>query len=365
MILFDRTSCLKDVAGALSRYNGHTTFVRLERILALPLSDDFSRAASVYASQLIASSVDPDVGKVAARRYIEHALALGFLYRATKVTEQVRLTDTRRKISSTSRLALSPLARALRASNSLGNSDFREFLITCSLLQYDFDMYGLILKTARTSSLVPDAFFGAFRQLLHIRRTWFDAMDPQLQLELAGTIPWINHDISDTSLSHHFNLRRSWAIALDHLSHIDFNLTDLGRSYAARLPRDADQFWLTPSSECIEKLRLHVLPPPTTPSTSWELLAPSTQGSNPTFQVVDAVAHFMLEAFDHLRMHLFRQAPVTAVIPFVYYAKYKADDLAAPFDILQAVIKRGSVDCMLSRAMDDCYYQVRTRNQRA
>lgn len=352
--------CLRDVARALSRYDGHTTFVRLERILALPLSDDFADDGSVYVTQLIRSSIDAGVGDVAARRHVDHAIALGLLHRVSVPSETVRVTDAVRKVDVTSRVALSPLARAFRAASSLGDKGFRDFLLTCTLLQYDFDMYGLVLSSARTSPLTPQHFIDAFRHTVRMRRSWVHDMHPVFKSQLTGLVPWINRDISDTSLTHHFKLRRSWAISMGHLYPTGSTLSDLGQHYAGSLPDDASRFWLAPPLDCIEMLRLSPPAHATAPSTSWKLLAPSRPDSEPTGDVVDAVAGFMLDAFDHLRMHLFRQAPITAVLPFVHYAKYRLADPAPPFDILQSVVRRGDIDCMLSRVMEDCYYRIPT-----
>ena len=365
MTIMDRMMCLRDVASALSRYDGHTTFVRLERILALPLSDDFADDSSVYATQLIRSLINTGVGEVAARRHVDHAIALGLLHRVSAPGETVRVADTIRKVDVTSRVALSPTARAFRAASSLGDEGFRDFLLTCNLLQYDFDMYGLVLNCARTPPLTLQRFIDTFRQTVRIRGIWVDDMHPVIKSQLFGLVPWMNRDIRDRSLTHHFNLRRSWAISMGHLCPSGSALTDLGEHYAGSLPDDTSVFWLAPQIDCIERLRLSPPTYATAPSTSWELLAPSSPDSEPTSDVVDAVGGFMLDAFNHLRMHLFRQAPITAVIPFVHYAKYRLADPAPPFDILQSVVKRGDIDCMLSRVIEDCYYRIPTHRQRS
>ena len=112
--------------------------------------------------------------------------------------------------------------------------------------------------------------------------------------------------------------------------------------------------------DCVHKLRLSPPACASGPSTSWDLMAPSRTGSAPTLDVIDAVTRFMIDALERLRMHLFRQAPITAVVPFVHYSKRQLADPAPPFDILQGAVRRDDrIDCMLSRSIENSYYRVR------
>ena len=358
-MIIDHRMCLNDVANALSRYDGHSTFARLERILALPLSDEFATGGSVYTSQLIRSTIGTEVSELAARRHVDHAVALGLLERVSARGDMVRITDAVRKVDVTSRVALTPLARALRAACGLDDSGFREFLLACALLQKDFDMYGLVLRLALTPPLRVGSFIDAFRHTVGVRERWIEGLEPVFRSQFAGLVPWLIRDIGDTSLKHHFNLRRSWAVSTGHLCPGTSALTEIGMRYAKAIPNAASQFWLAPHPDCIQRLRLSPPALASGPSTSWEMLAPSRAGSEPTAGVLDAVILFMIDAFEHLRMHLFRQAPVTAVLPFVHYAKYLLNDRAPPFDILQSAVRHDRIDCMLSRSVENSYYQVR------
>ena len=359
-MIIDRRMCVNEVATALSRYDGHTTFARLDRILALPLSDKFDADASVYVSELIRSALSTKVAGVAARRHVDHAVALGLLDRVSAPSEMTRITDAVRKVDVTSRVALTPLARALRAASKLEDLAFREFLLTCTLLQHDFDMYGLLLQLARTPPLRVGHFIDTFRQTVKLRRRWIHSLHPSFGSQLSGLVPWLVRDISDTSLTHHFNLRRSWATDTGHLCPDRSSLTEPGKRYTTRIQEASVGFWLAPQPNCLETLRLPLPRSASAPSSSWALLAPSRHGSQPTSAVLDAIAQFMIDAFDHLRMHLFRQAPITAVLPFVHYAKYLAADPAPPFDILQSIVGLDRIDCLLSRSMENSYYRLRT-----
>ena len=358
-MILDRRTCVNELATALSRYDGHTTFARLERILALPLSNEFNASGSVYASQLIHSTIGTEVAEVAARRHVDHAVALGLLDRVSTPGEVVRVTDAIRKVDVTSRVALTPLARALRAADSLDHKSFREFLLACTLLHYDFDIYGLVLRLALSPPLRIRPFIDAFRHTASARGRWIEGLQPVLRSQLSGLVPWLVSEIGDRSLTHHFNLRRSWAISAGHLCPDTYSLTRTGHRYATRIREAGTLFWLAPRSDCIEKLRLSPLSSDSGPSSSWALMAPSTDGSAPAVDVVDAVAQFMIDAFQHLRMHLFRQAPITAVIPFVHYSKHVLADRASTFDILQSAVGHRRIDCMLSRNVESSYYQVR------
>ena len=358
-MIIDHRMCLNDVATALSRYDGHSTFARLERILALPLSDEFATGGSVFASQLIRSTIGTQVSELAARRHVDHAVALGLFERVSAGGDMVRVTDAVRKIDVTSRIALTPLARALRAASSLDDSGFREFLLACALLQKDFDMYGLALRLALTPPLRVGSFIDAFRHTVAVRERWIGGLEPAFRSQFAGLVPWLARDLSDTSLKHHFNLRRSWAVSTGHLCPDTLALTQLGKRYATSMRNAASQFWLAPHPDCIQRLRLSPPDFASGPSTSWEMLAPTRNGSAPTVGVLDVVADFMIDAFEHLRMHLFRQAPITAVLPFVHYAKYVFDDPAPPFEILKSVVSRDRIDCMLSRSVETSYYRIR------
>ena len=220
-------------------------------------------------------------------------------------------------------------------------------------------MYGLVLRLALTPPLRVRHFIEAFRQTISVRERWIGELEPSFRSQLSGLVPWLVRNIGDTSLTYHFNLRRSWAVSTGHLSPDTFVLSQLGEQYATNMCEAASEFWLAPRPDCIEKLRLSPPAFASGPSTSWELMAPSQSGSAPNADVVNTVARFMVDAFQHLRMHLFRQAPITAVLPFVHYSKYRLADPAAPFDILQAVVAHDRIDCMLSRSIENSYYRVR------
>ena len=284
---------------------------------------------------------------------------LGLIDRASTRSDVVRVSDAVRKVDVGSRVALTPMARALRAASSLNDSGFGEFLLACTLIQKDFDMYGLVLRLAFKPPLRVGSFIDAFRHTVGVRDRWIRGLEPVFKSQFAGLVPWLIRDIGDTSLKHHFNLRRSWAISTGHVCPDTSALTELGLRYATSIRGAASQFWLAPHPDCMQKLRLSPPEFGLGPSTSWELLAPSRTGSAPTVMVLDAVTHFMIDAFEHLRMHLFRQAPIMAVLPFVHYAKYLFNDPAPPFEVLKSVVSRDSIDCMLSRNLESSYYRVR------
>jgi len=350
----DRQMCVRNVARSLSRYNGHSNRAPLRLVLALPLSEHFNGSGSVYDLALINSEL-PRVKPKAAPRYIDHAIALGLLDRTSPTGE-----------GTTGRVALSPVGRALRAARGLGHIEFEDFLLTCVLLDRDCDMYGLLLRCARKASVTLDNFKTAFKSAFKIREEWVTDLHPLFRRQLAGFVPWIKPDhlgrpsisnnLNDTSLKHHFHLRRAWAEEMGHLA--AGGLTESGQRYAGRMPDIDHEFWLAPEPHCIRRLHLPAVDEAAGPSTAWELLSPSVPGSVPDPKVVSAVETFMVRGFNRLRMYLSPQVPIEAVVPFTYYMKHRFGDQASTFRILESVITHGRVDCMLSRSLDKSYYRL-------
>ena len=346
--------CVRNVARSLSRYNGHSNRVPLRLVLAFPLSDCFKRSGSVYDSELINSELQ-GVKPKAAPRYIDHAVALGLLDRSSATGEGL-----------TGRVALTPLGRALRAARGLAHREFENFLVTCVLLDRDCDMYGLLLRCGRRAPVTLDQFKDAFKNAFKMREQWVGSLHPLFGRQLAGLVPWISRDrhgrpaisnnLSETSLKHHFHLRRAWAEEMGHLA--EGSLTELGQLYADQMLDIGEEFWLAPESDCVRRLRLPPLDESVGPSSAWKLLAPSVSGRKPSSRAVSAVESFMVSGFAHLRMHLSPQVPVEAVVPFTYYAKQRFHDQSSPFRILERVVRNGRVDCMLSRSFGKSFYRL-------
>ena len=363
-MLKDWDACAREVGRALSRYDGHTTYAKLETILGVPASGLFEENPSCYAAELISEVEKQNIGRIGAQAHLRHGISLGFLERVTSVGG-IQGGGRKTKIDETARIALSPLGRAYRAAGILGNSEFRRFLVVRGVLDGDFDIYGLFLKSALENSGHADlAKFGEqVRILLRQREQWLEREIPvrPVRERVSACVSWVRRGISETSVRHHFNMRRQWA---ESLSHIDKSrmLTDVGNDVAARVASAAERnsmFWLAPSPECVKKMGGNPEGAGSV-SSAWDLFRPNAEESAPEDEMVRAVAEFMGAAFNSMRLRVFAQAPLAAVIPYVHFQESRFNRRVDLRGLFEAVLRqhRDVFRCMLTAIPAECHYQL-------
>lgn len=362
MALTDWNSCIRNIGRALSRYDGYATYAKLENILSVPESDLFGEHPSCYAAMLISELDEKGIARVAAQAHLRHGMALGFLERVHSSGGRASVAGMTR-VDETARMALAPMGRALRAAQRAEYADFRQFLVTGALLDNDFDMYGLMLVTAMKNDHKAERadFAKGLESCRKERAQWLAEQIPvrATREQIEGQTP--RKALSDKSVQHHFNLRRQWAKSMGHLDKND-GLTDTGFDLAERLDavrQENSMFWIAPSSECANKVG--VMGAVGGIDSAWQLLRPEVPEGAPDTELVRRTAAFMQEAFAIMRLRVFAQTPLAAIIPFVHFQEVqlgKRADLRQTFD---AVLRdsRDSIHCMLTATPEECHYQLR------
>ena len=381
-MLKDWDACAREVGRALSRYDGQTTNVMggLETILSVPASPLFDKNPSCPALTLSSEMETRGVGKRSAEAGLSHGISLGFLSRAVPGSPK------------TAKIALSPLGRAYRAALQRDDAQFQSFLVAGAVLDRDFDMYGLFLKCAlenEQGKADKSDFREKVRSLQQQRRDWLHAhvLSPVARDSIRAHIQWMapgqgarahasypnfrvqrmsaSRELTDKSINDHFNMRRQWA---KHLSHVgaEESLTGEGRSIAFRVRSVVgpnSMFWLAPTLECVRKIG-GVAEIPERILSGWDLLRPDSSESEADDEMIRRIAEFMLESFSAIRLRIFKQAPLSAVIPFVHFQEMLLGQRVNLRDTFDAVMKRhrGVFHCLLSSVPAECHYQVHPRH---
>ena len=385
-MLKDWKACVREVGRSLSRYDGYSTYAKLETILSIPTSSLFEDNPSCYAAELISQVEKQGVSRRVAQDHLRHGVALGFLERIISGGGVFKPeSGLVKKFDETTRVALSPLGRALCAANKLGLENFRNFLITCALLEHDFDMYGLLLKCAWENSenkIHLNEFSKQLKALLRQRKEWFDQnlLIRPVREQVCNYVPWANcqtssrqmssrqmssRQMSSRSIGHHLSMRQQWA---KHLLHIDENgsLTDIGRDRArlvVAVESKNSMFWLAPTPECAKKVGV-LSEKSDSIFSAWDLFRPNAPESDPGENMIKRVAGFMETAFKSLRLRIFAQAPLAAVIPYVHFEETCLNKRINVHSIFDAVIRqnRDTFYCLLTAVPEECHYQLRTRS---
>ena len=294
---------------------------------------------------------------------------MGFLDRIIS-SGGVFKSESMKKIDETARIGLSPLGRALRAANKLNYKKFYDYLVTCTLLDHDFDMYGLLLKSASKNHdrMINLTEFGEqLRDLMQQRYEWLERniLVRPVKEQVYSYVQRTTKKFKDTSIKHHFNMRRQWA---KHLSHVDDMgiLTNVGYAYACEIAAVESKnsiFWIAPTSECLNKLGA-VPEQSDCVISAWELFRPNMTETEPKKDMIQRVADFMVSAFGIIRLRVFAQAPLAAVIPFIYFQEVLLNQRVNIRSTLDIVIRenRETFYCMLTSTPEDCHYQLRSRS---
>ena len=368
----DWNTCAREVGLSLSRYDGYSTYARLETILRVSMSDIFQERPSCYAAELISEVENLGISRRVAQDHILHGISLGFLERIIS-SGGVFKPESRstKKIDETARIAPSPIGRTLRAARKLKEKKFQNFLVAGTLLEHDFDMYGLLLKTTLendNNKIHFDKFKLGFHNMQKERQVWMSKIPAQFITDkISSYASRISGLLKETSIKHHYNLRRQWA---KYLMHIDENevLTEIGREYAksaVSVMERNSMFWIAPTTECIRKMGISKNHAESIHS-AWDLLRPDEMETNPEEEMIEQVATFMKEQFGAVRLKIFAQASLASIIPYVYFQEVNQKKKTDIYTFFDAVLKqyRSTFYCMLTKNVEECYYQLHTTGQK-
>ena len=407
-MLKDWDACAREVGRALSRYDGYSTYAKLESIISIPASPMFDKNSSCHVADIVARAIESEGG--GRPGYIEnrvkHAISLGLLERAIpggRAADAVvfprremkrigiggkvelvaipgrherkgragPLDDKEAKMSNAAmKVALSPMGRACRAAIRMDDEEFRNFLATRILLDRDFDMCGLMLECAlknEKGEIVGEEFSREIAELLQQRKGWLEAMNnssPIVADRVRNHVQWASprRELGEVSVRHHLRMRRQWAASLGHLDQSRRFLTDEGRALARQI-RSAigrnGMFWLAPSPECAQKMGIDSVNSDAVCS-AWDMLRCSEPAAAPGPRMIEQTAAFMKSAFQWMRMSVLAQAPLASVIPYVYFLETRFNERVGDMrdffaDILR---KHRDIHCVLRGVLEDTQYRL-------
>lgn len=354
-MLQEWNDCRKKLAEALARYVGYTTGAyQLSRIA--DVTELFDQ---------VPSRLRLEVVKGLQRRVKSEAVnGLKEEYAAGITDFAVGLGLIRRidRGGQTTRLALTELGRAYRAAKGLDLADYRDFLLQFSVLQFDADIYGLLLDMALDGPLpvgqqLQEHFRIRTQELRRDRSSWLLRAFPNPLLRerlLRGstgfTVRWIKNargadiglkPVGDDFLRHHATPRRGWVISLGHIRE-DGHLTPTGRKVALRLRGKSDRyFWLGPPRDWFDRLRVDaaLIREPLGPA--WTIIRPCSSETEPvSHDVVAKTADFMEKAFRYMRLIRANQVPLDAVKPYIYFLEWRSDLRFDEEAIFRAVFRK-------------------------
>ncbi|CAJ2377145.1 MAG: hypothetical protein IBGAMO2_580042 [Arenicellales bacterium IbO2] len=375
----DWDTCAHMLGRALSRYNGLTNSAKLDFIGNVVSGDLFQEKPFRYAYEVIERLGDqlkrkkkveqpPEKKTVDSRSaevHLHHAIAFGFLYRATPGGTRPYEKSSKRQ-EAMSHIALSALGRAYRSARHLGQhrqNAFTRFLWEYALLECDFDMYGLLLKMSEENSNEfprQGDFNARYKEIQRKKFAWVKKTFPYAAQsdEITKSVEWIKKDhdrraqdeifnLSDTSYEHHYGQRQRWA--KNYLGHIDASrmcLTDAGKKFAENLPPSHNSdpfFWLAPPRECAESHFLTHAKIASEPySPAWNAIRfrhSSGKPASTNSDFVEKVALYMEEAYDSLRLYKFNQASLETVLPYIYFLEHELLVQVSEKDVLREVIQ--------------------------
>ena len=383
MVTTDRDTCARMLGRALSRYNGLTNSAKLHLITSVVMGDLnvvkedlFEKKPFRFADDVIRAFQKYDVKPRSAEVHLHHAIAFGFLYRATPGGTRVHPGLVNR-LEATSHIALTPLGRACRSANQLKNErdDFQRLLWEYALLECDFDMYALLLKMSEENdgSVVGiDEFFNQYDEIRNQKFKWLEKKLPYAQREIKRNVRWIlKHDelrkFEGKTPEHHYNQRKRWANKFGHLDESKRHLTILGRELTSRLPSTHDNpfFWLGPPSDCAKSRFLSTANIQENQcSPAWNFLRPESDHKSTSInELVEKVATYMEKVFELIRLRDFKQAPLDAVMPYVYFLEREFGERVDEQDLFRAIFNqhRDKFVCTLRKNLSQSHYWLRKK----
>jgi len=378
-MLKDRKDCMAEIDKAISRYDGHTTYAKMANIVQILVSPLFDEKPACYVAELIPEiqrmlgredSASNTKKRVAADAHIRHGISLGLL--ESVISSGVASHHgLRSKIDETSLITITFLGRACRAAIKQGDGDFKKFLLTHALLEHDFDMYGLLIALAvegGARNAIKGKFTKKVTEIYRQRKQWLNEMVRMAPMGVKARFQkHMGEDARnpETTIRYHFDLRVEWAQYLEHIhkSKVGLSASNSGNALA-KLIHDRiggnSMFWIAPTPECIKKTGM-VGGRAEKVFSAWDILRPPGEEGEPCDEVIEKMAEFMRSAYAHIRLRMFNQAPLGAIIPYVHFLEHQQNAKVYIKKTFQAVLRlhRDEFSCILGAVPHKNLYQLR------
>jgi hypothetical protein len=366
-LIFTRDECEKQFSLALSRYVGYTTgaYHIVERIQGM--LPEFDAKPYVIEIELIVKLQKKfDVGADYALGALTFATGLGFLSKFEQG-------------GASARYVLTDLGKTFRAACEKNDQEFINYLFTYSVLEFDCDVYGLLLDMASGGELpsgevLRSEFLNRTIKLREERFEWLKSNFPNhiLRDRIEKNILWIKSKgpnktdwvkPSSDFARHHASPRKGWAQSLGHLDKNGF-LTCEGAKILKRIRGERDRyFWIAPPKNCFEKMKLSHEGYVGVYGPAWELLRGEKENESYNEIFVEAVTDFMIDSYPMLKLSKMNQVSLGSIIPYLHFLECKHNcwfDTKVFFGSLFSQ-KRDVFAPMSSRSRLLGHYQLRKR----
>lgn len=355
-------TCARMLGQSLARYNGLTNDAKLEFITELVVgngeNDPFSQKPFLSAYEVIEQFSERVGGMRSAQVLMQHAIAFGFLHRATSGSTRrhrgtIRHKGLKTRIETTAHIALTPLGKALRSAQVLTTpkqKEFVRFVWEYALLTCDFDLYALLIKMAEENHGEMVSLNDFYNRYYAIRdkkynmlRSKFPFVEQREQIKKhlkwfkrRGLNPqWKWEDgppkFEGETPKHHYRQRKQWAQKHGHIDNAKTCLTKVGMDLARKLPATEGEpfFWLGPPREFATSRFLK--PAEINASQcapAWNLLRSKGDDANDSVsdRFVSKLAEHIENSYSFIRMANFNQAPLEAIQPYVYFLEKELNE---------------------------------------
>ena len=317
-----KANCFYQLSLALSRYVGYTTGAYILFRIA-NITGFFKDKPSIHEIE-IKHIIEKEKGFSSdySKGVINFGVGLGLLQR---YGQGGRL----------SKLGLTDLGRTYKAAHALDDKELMSFLLTFAVLQYDCDIYGLLLNVAAdyphlAGESLHEKFLNYTKELRKIRYNWIKTVfpNPLVRAKVAEPILWIKTrnlkenviiDPEKDFARHHANPRKGWAIELGHLTEKG-EITDKGIEILNNLTQDrGSYFWLGPPQECFKILNIENKYAYGPNAPAWNLLRPNKKEEAATKEMTDKIVNFMEKSYESISLVRAKQASLGAIIPYIYF----------------------------------------------
>lgn len=395
--MMDWNTCAQEFGRALSRYNGLTNSADLGLMTRVITGELFDTTKPFRLAHEVIKKFETEGGKKSrsAEVLLHHAIAFGFLRRAMP-GGTVSRPELIRKQEATSYIALTALGRACRAAANWrgGDGEFMQFLWNYALLECDFDMYGLLLKSAKENAgkvVSEKDFYRLFYDIRKGQMKWMKEVLPRRipREHVQRNVRWVGttmtrknaagaitqrrvfaldeiFEFSGATPGHHFNQRKKWARHFGHIDEGKVKLTETGLRLSSKLPPISAEppfFWLGPTKECARaKIIAAAKIQESWQSPAWRILRPRVVDKSLQPCVVEKTAAFMADAFGDIRLSKAAQASLDAVEPYVYFLEQKMGGMIGDArDIFRQVIdgRKDLFACLLQPNLSQSHYRLR------
>lgn len=371
---------MEEINKAISRYDGYTTRAKMENIVQILISPLLDEKPSCHVAELIPGiqkmlgKKDTESGtekRVSADAHIRHGISLGLLENVVS-SRRTSHHNLKSKIDEAALITITFSGRACRAAIKQRDDGFKKFLLTHALLEHDLDMYGLLITLTAEGgarNAIKKEFTRKVTEIYCQRKQWLNEMVQMAPMGIKARFQ--KHMEEDTrnpekTIRYHFDMRVEWAQYLEHIheSKVELNATKSG-SNLANLIHDRigenSMFWIAPTPECIKKIGMASGKAEKIFS-AWDILRPPGEEGEPCREMVNKMADFMSSAYEHIRLRMFNQAPLGAVIPYIHFLEYQQDSKVHIKKTFQAVFRlyRDEFSCALGAVPQRNLYHLRT-----